>query len=96
MDCYIDPSSYSTIAALLSHLGLGYSAGGQKGPKALCLELVLTSASRIQLTRTSRQLVILFSNVQQLPLFFRLFTQVHLLNDGSVEGQYIIKHRTAN
>ena len=24
-----------------------------------------------------------------LPLFFRLFTQVHLLIDGSVEGQYI-------
>ena len=34
-------------------------------------------------------LVILFSNVHLLPLFFRLFTQVHLLIDGSVEGQYI-------
>ena len=34
-------------------------------------------------------LVILFSNTHLLPLFFRLFTQVHLLIDGSVEGQYI-------
>ena len=33
-------------------------------------------------------LVILFSNVHMLPLFFRLFTLVHLLIDDSVEGQY--------
>ena len=30
-----------------------------------------------------------FSNAHPLPLFFRLFTQVHLLIDCSVEGQYI-------
>ena len=34
-------------------------------------------------------LVILLFNVHLLPLFFRLFTQVHLLIDGSVEGQYV-------
>ena len=34
-------------------------------------------------------LVILLFNALLLPLFFRLFTQVHLLIDGSVEGQYI-------
>ena len=34
-------------------------------------------------------LVILLSHVHRLPLFIRLFTQVHLLIDGSVEGQYI-------
>ena len=34
-------------------------------------------------------LVILFSNIHLLPLFFRLFTQVHLLIDVLVEGQYI-------
>ena len=34
-------------------------------------------------------LVRLFSIVHLLPLFFRFFTQVHLLIDGSVEGQYI-------
>ena len=33
-------------------------------------------------------MVILLSNVHLLPLLFRLFTQVHLLIDGSVEGQY--------
>ena len=37
----------------------------------------------------SGHLVILLSNIHLLPLFFRLFTQVHLLIDGSVEGQYI-------
>ena len=37
----------------------------------------------------SEHLVILFSYVHMLPLFFRSFTQVHLLIDGSVEGQYI-------
>ena len=36
-----------------------------------------------------RSLVILFSTVHLLPLLFRLFKQVHLLIDGSVEGQYI-------
>ena len=30
-----------------------------------------------------------FPNVHLLPLFFGLFTQIHLLIDGSVEGQYI-------
>ena len=39
----------------------------------------------------SGHLVILLSYVHLLPLFFRLFTQVHLLIDGSVKGQYITK-----
>ena len=39
----------------------------------------------------SVHLVILLSNVHLLPLFFRLFTQVHLLIDSSVEGQYITR-----
>ena len=34
-------------------------------------------------------LVILLSYVHLLPPFFSLFTQVHLLIDGSVKGQYI-------
>ena len=53
------------------------------------LQLVLTSASCLQLSQTVREPVILFSTVHLLPLFFRLFTQMHLLIDGSVEGQYI-------
>ena len=76
-----------TIAALLSpHLGWGYSTVGHWGPKALCLLLALTPASWLQL---SVHLVILLFNAHLLPLFFRLFTQVHLLIDGSVEGQYV-------
>ena len=39
--------------------------------------------------KPSGHLVILFSNAHTLPLFFHLFTQVHLFIDGSVEGQYI-------
>ena len=34
------------------------------------------------------QLAILLFNTHLLPLFFCLFTQMHLLIDGSVEGQY--------
>ena len=37
----------------------------------------------------SGHLVILLSNTHLLLLFFRLFTQVHLMIDSSVEGQYI-------
>ena len=42
----------STIAALLSHLGLGCSTVGHWGPKSIDLQLVLTSASCLQLTQT--------------------------------------------
>ena len=38
--------------------------------------------------RLQRNLILLF-NAHLLPLFFRLFTQVHLLIDGSVKGQCI-------
>ena len=75
-DCYIDPSSSTTIWALLSHLGLG------------CSTVVLTSTYSLWL-EPPRHLVILFSKAHLLPQFFRLFTQVLLLIDGSVEGNYI-------
>ena len=39
--------------------------------------------------KPSGHLVVLSSNVHLLPLFSHLFTQVHLLIDRSVEGQYI-------
>ena len=39
--------------------------------------------------KPSRHPVVLFSNTHLLPLFFCLFTQVHLLIDSSIEGQYI-------
>ena len=42
-----------------------------------------TDSSRLE------HLVILLSHMHLLPLFFRFFTQVHLLIDGSVEDQYV-------
>ena len=68
---------------------LGFSTVGHWGPKSPCLPLALNSASCHQLTQTVCVLVILLFNVHQLPLFFRLVTQVHLLIDGSVECQSI-------
>ena len=79
-----------TKAALLSHLGWGCSTVGHWGPKALCLPLALTSASCPQQTQTAPGTWLYYClNVHLLPLFFHFFTQVHLLIDGSVEGQYI-------
>ena len=64
---------------------LGCSTVGHWGPKAAGLNL----ASCLQLTQAICMLVILLFNAHLLPLFFRLFTLVHLLIDSSVEGQYI-------
>ena len=77
-----------TIAALLPHLGWGRSTVGHWGPQALCRWLSLRHLAPDWL-ESSVYMVILLFNVHLLPLFFRLFTQVHLLIDGSVEGQYI-------
>ena len=87
--CYILTQLLLTIAALLSHLGWGCSNVGHWGPKALCLLLALTSATCPRLTLAVSVLVILLFNIHLLPLFFRLFIQVHLLIDGLVEGQYV-------
>ena len=42
-----------------------------------------------QLATAAGTLSIFFFNAHRLLLFFGLFTQVHLLIDGSIEGQYI-------
>ena len=80
----------STIAMLLSHLALGCSTGGHWGTQSP------QSASWFSLWHPASNwptatgtLSIFFLNTHLLPLFFGLFTQVHLLIDGSVEGQYI-------
>ena len=83
------PSSSSTIAALLLHLGWVAQPWVIEGRKPSVCKLILTLASYLQLTQTVCALFILLLNVHLLPLFFRLFTQEHLLIDGSVEGQYI-------
>ena len=69
---------------------LGCSTVGHWGPKALSLQACSHAlASYLQLTQTICSLIISFFNAYLLPLFFRLFTQVYLLIDSSVEGQYI-------
>ena len=68
------PKVFLTIAALLPHRGWGCSTMGHWGLKALCLPLALNSASCLQLTPTGSNGLV----HHVLPLFFRLFTQVHL------------------
>ena len=86
----LTPSSSLTIAALLSSLGWVAQLWVTEGCKALGLQAV-SHASILSPTDSNcpRHLVILLSHAHLLPQFFRLFTQVHLLIDGSVEGQYI-------
>ena len=82
-----------TIAALLPQLDL--LNHGSLRAQALCLELVLTPlASYLELTPTDSNCLFpgyIIVYVHLLPLFFRLFTQVHLLIDGLVKVQYIIR-----
>ena len=65
---------------------LGCSTMGHWGPKALCLPLALTSASFLQLPQTVSRTWLCYCLARA---YFRLFTQVHLLIDDSVKGQYI-------
>ena len=81
-------SSSSTIAALLSHLGWVAQPWVTGGCKALSLQAgshagILSPAD----LNHPRHLVIILSHAQLLPLFFRLFTQVHLLINSSVNCQ---------
>ena len=83
-------SSSRNHSSTSSSSWLGLLNHGSLRAQALCLELVLTPlASCLELTQAICALVILLSHAHLLPLFFRLFTQVHLLIDGSVEGQSI-------
>ena len=88
-DCYFDPSPSDHSSTFFSSSWLCCSTVSHWGPKALCLPLALNSTSCPQLTQTVWHLVILLSHAHLLSLFFRLSTQVHLLIDGSVDGQYI-------
>ena len=82
-DCNIDPSSP------LDHSSISFSSWlGVAQPRAT--EGWFSRWHPVSnWLEPSGHLVILLSNTHLLLLFFRLFTQVHLLIDGSVEGQYI-------
>ena len=89
-DWYIEPSSFSPRAALLSHLRLGCSTGGHWGPQSPQSASWFSPWHPVSdWLEVPRHLVILFSNIHLLPLFFSLFTQVNLLIKGLVEGQFI-------
>ena len=92
-DCYILTQVLLTIAALLSHLGWVAQPWITEGPKPsvcrwLSIRHFVSNWLQLQLTQAVYVLVILLFDDYLLPLFFRLFTQVHLLIDGSVVGQY--------
>ena len=83
-----------TIAALISHLDWAAQPWVTEGPKlSVCHWLsrrhLVPLWLQLQLTQAVCVLVIFLFDVHLLPLFFRLFTQVHLLIDCSVESQYV-------
>ena len=63
--------------------------GATKGPKTSVCSWFSLRHPVSNWLEPPRHLVILFSHFHLLLLFFCLFTQVHLLIDGSVEGPYI-------
>ena len=90
MGCYFDPSSScyhssTSSSSWLELLNLG-SRRAQSPPSAAGSHFGILSPTN---SNRPGHLIILLSHTHLLPLFFRLFTQVHLLIDGSVEGQYI-------
>ena len=92
------PQVLLTIAALLSHSGWAAQSWITEGPKPsvcrwLSIRHLVSNWLQLQLTQAVCVLVIFLFDVHLLPLFFRLFTQVHLLIDGSVEGQYVTQLR---
>ena len=65
------------------------NCGSLRAAKPSVCKLFLTLASCLQLSQTIWATGYIIFYVHLLQLFFRLFTQVHLLINGSVEGQYI-------
>ena len=90
------PKVLLTIAALLSHLGWVAQPWVTEGPKPsvfrwLSLRQLVPNWLQPQLTQAVCVLVIFLFDDHLLSLFFCLFTQVHLLIDSSVKGQYVTK-----
>ena len=89
MDCYFDPSSAdhssTSSSSWLGLLNRG-SLRAQSPLSAAGSHFGILSPTN---SNCLRHLVILLWHAHLLLLVFGLFTQVHLLIDGSVEGQYI-------
>ena len=87
-DCYIDP------AVLLSDLGWVAQPCVTEGPSPPSASWFSRWHPISNWLELFVRLVILLFNVHLFPLFFHLFTQVHLLIDGSVEDQSIITNNS--
>ena len=89
-DCYIDPKFFFDHSSTSSSSWLGLlNHGSQKAQSPLSAAGSLFGILSPTDSNRPGHLVILLFNVHLLPLFSRLFTQVHLLINGSVESQYI-------
>ena len=88
-DCYIDPKFFFDHSSTSFSSGLGLLKSGLLA----ALSLQADSHAGILFPTDSSRLcpgyIIVYANL--LPLSFRLFTQEHLLIDGSVEGQFITR-----
>ena len=79
-----------TIAVLLLYLGWGCPTVGHWGPQRPQFESWFSHwHSCLNWPTAASTLSIFFLNAILLLLSFSLFIQVHLLIDGSIEGQYI-------
>ena len=95
---WVETSTDSNIdpVVLLSHLGWVAQPWVTEGPEPsvyrwLSIRHLVSNWLHLQLTQAVSVLVIFLFDTHLLPLFFRLFTQVHLLIDSSVEDQYVTK-----
>ena len=87
-DCYIDPNSSlgHSSTSFASWLGLLNCGSLRAQPSVSWFS---RWHSCLNWPTAAGTLSIFFLNVHLLPPFFGLFTQVHLLIDGSVEGQHV-------
>ena len=79
-----------TIEALL-RLGWVVQPWVTEGPKPSIYSWLSLRHPVSDCFKPPGHLVILFSYIHMLPLFFCLFTQMHLLIEVSVKGQYIMQ-----
>ena len=82
-------SSDHSSTSFSSWLGLLKRGSLRAQSRWLSFQHLVPNWLQLQLTQAVCVLVIFLFGAHLLPLFFRLFTQVHLLIDGSVEGQYV-------